>query len=36
VSSIPHTVVIDKAGHIRAVYRGVSAELEPLVEQLLK
>jgi thiol-disulfide isomerase/thioredoxin len=36
VSPIPHTVVIDREGRVRGVFRGNSRALEPLVEGLLK
>ncbi len=35
VSTIPHTVVIDRGGRVRGVFHGGSSELEPLVERLL-
>jgi len=36
VSSIPHTVVIDRAGNVRRVFRGGTHDLEREVEALLK
>lgn len=36
VGPIPHTVVIDREGNVRRVYRGTAADLEREVESLLK
>jgi thiol-disulfide isomerase/thioredoxin len=36
VSAIPHTVVIDRAGNVRRVFRGGMADLEPEVAALLR
>jgi peroxiredoxin len=36
VAAIPHTVVIDRAGTVRRVFRGGTAELEREVAALLK
>lgn len=36
VGPIPHTVVIDREGNVRRVYRGNAADLEREVESLLK
>lgn len=36
VTTIPHTVVIDRAGIVRLVARGASGELEAIVEQIRK
>jgi len=36
VSAIPHTVVIDREGHVRAVFRGGAANLERQVTALLR
>jgi thiol-disulfide isomerase/thioredoxin len=36
VAAIPHTVIIDRAGNVRRVYRGAAADLEREVTSLLK
>ena len=36
VAAIPHTVVIDRAGYVRQVYRGGTKDLERQVASLLK
>jgi thiol-disulfide isomerase/thioredoxin len=36
VAAIPHTVVIDRAGNVRSVFRGSSVDLEREVSALLK
>ena len=36
VTTIPHTVIVDRTGNVRAVHRGESDQLETLVAQLVK